>query len=215
MQGVRTWNLVGHSRHVGSVVVAVAWFVMAVGEDGEMALGVGASQFGFRTGVMERLPGSVDLEVEIVLLGAAYTLCARMALATAIVSLRLAFVFVRVLVLLVATVTFGMVGLGLARAATVFALLDGAALWVDMVQIAISVIATAHSVTLDAGRASPFFAIDNRHTGVATAECGRGSGLRTAGWEMQRAKGLGIEHKMETSTTRSGWRRRAESEKGK
>jgi hypothetical protein len=142
---------------------------------------------------------------------------------------------VRVLVLLVATVAFGVVGLGLARTATVFALLDGAALWVDMVQIAIwskalalsavvvsrsvegptSVIATAHSVTLDAGRASPFFAIDNRHTGVATAECGRGSGLRTAGWEMQRAKGLGIEHKMETSTTRSGWRRRAESEKGK
>jgi hypothetical protein len=215
MQRVWTWDLVRHTRDMGSVVVAMARLVVAVGEDGEVALGMGASQFGFRTGVVERLPGSIHLEVKVVLLSAAQAFPARMALATVVMSLRLAFVLVRVLVLLVATVAFGVVGLGLARTATVFALLDGAALWVDMVQIAISVIATAHSVTLDAGRASPFFAIDNRHTGVATAECGRGSGLRTAGWEMQRAKGLGIEHKMETSTTRSGWRRRAESEKGK
>jgi hypothetical protein len=39
-------------------------------------------------------------------------------------------------------------------------------------------VATAHSMTLDTGRASPFFAIDNRHAGAVTAECGRRSGLR-------------------------------------
>jgi hypothetical protein len=39
---------------------------------------------------------------------------------------------------------------------------------------------TAHSVTLDAGRASPFFAIDNRHSEAVTAECGRRSWLRAA-----------------------------------
>ena len=59
---------------------------MAVGEHSEVALGVGASQFGFRTGIMERLSRSIDLEVEIVLLGAAYALGARMALATVVMS---------------------------------------------------------------------------------------------------------------------------------
>ena len=51
----------------------------------------------------------------------------------------------RVLVLLVATVAFGMVGLGLARAATVFALLDGAALGVDVVQITVWSKGSAHA----------------------------------------------------------------------
>ena len=36
-------------------------------------------------------------------------------------------------------------------------------------------------MALDAGRASPFFAIDNRHTGVFTAERGRRSWLQAAG----------------------------------
>jgi hypothetical protein len=33
--------------------------------------------------------------------------------------------------------------------------------------------AAAHAVALDAGRASPFFTIDDRHTGAFTAEHGR------------------------------------------
>jgi len=109
-----------------------------------------------------------------------------MALAAVVVSLRVAFVLVQVLVLLVATIALGVVGLGLARTATVFALLDGTTFGVDVVQIAISVVATAHSMALDAGRASPFLAIDNRHTGAITAECGRRSWLRAAEWERSR-----------------------------
>ena len=86
MQSVWTWDLVRHAGDVGSVVVAMARFVMAVGEYSEMALGVGTSQFGFRTGIIERLSRSIDLEVGIVLLGAAYALAARMAGATVVVS---------------------------------------------------------------------------------------------------------------------------------
>lgn len=89
--------------------------------------------------------------------------------------------------------------LRLARTATVLALLDRTTLGVDVVEIPIfktklalrvvkrrterhtSVVATAHAVALDAGRASPFLAIDNRHTGAITAECGRRSWLRAAG----------------------------------
>lgn len=40
--------------------------------------------------------------------------------------------------------------------------------------------AAAHSVTFDAGRASPFRASDDRHSGLLTAGCGRESGLRAA-----------------------------------
>jgi hypothetical protein len=36
-----------------------------------------------------------------------------------------------------------------------------------------AVSAAAHSVTLDAGRASPFLAVDNRHSVEVTAGCGR------------------------------------------
>ena len=43
----------------------------------------------------------------------------------------------QVLVLLVAAVALGVVGLGLARTATVLALLDGATLGVDVVQISV------------------------------------------------------------------------------
>jgi hypothetical protein len=52
-------------------------------------------------------------------------------------TLRVALVFVLVLVFLVATVAFGMVRLGLARTTTVLALLDGATLGVDVMQLAI------------------------------------------------------------------------------
>lgn len=34
-------------------------------------------------------------------------------------------------------------------------------------------VTAAYSVTLDAGRASPLFTIDNRHSVAVTAECGR------------------------------------------
>lgn len=45
-------------------------------------------------------------------------------------------------------------------------------------------VATAHSMALDAGRASPLFAIDYRHTVTVTAECGRRSWLVTAKREL-------------------------------
>jgi hypothetical protein len=104
-------------------------------------------------------------------------------------TLRVALVFELVLVFLVTTIAFGVMRLGLASTTAVLTLLDGATLRVDMVQVAIceakvsiclrhivvvvddagsvrftGVVATAHSVTLDAGRASPFLAIDDRHS---------------------------------------------------
>lgn len=113
-------------------------------------------------------------------------------------TLRVALVFVLLLVLLVSTIALGMVRLGFACATTVLALLDGTTLWIDVVQFAIydvrldhhsachrpvtrhtSVGATAHSMALDAGRASPFFAIDDRHTAVDTAGCDRRRWLKT------------------------------------
>lgn len=85
-----------------------------------------------------------------------------------------------VLVFLIATVAFGVVRLGLASTATVLALLDWATLGVDVVQFAIIVSAAAHSVTLDTGRASPFCAVDDRHSAAVTAECGRRRWLAAA-----------------------------------
>jgi len=178
---MRTRNLVRKARDVGRVVVAMARLVVAVCEDGQVALRVRRSQLGFRASIVERLPGSIDLEIDLFLLGATQALAAGMALAAVVMSLRVAFVFVQVLVLLVATITLGVMRLGLARTATVLALLDRTTLGVDVVEIPISVVATAHTVALDAGRASPFLAIDNRHTGAITAECGRRSWLRAAG----------------------------------
>jgi hypothetical protein len=108
-------------------------------------------------------------------------------------TLRVALVFE--LVFLVATIALGVMRLGLARTTTVLALLDGTTLGVDVVKFAIymarvspcvphvidaasvlwhtSVSAAAHSMALDAGRASPLFSIDDRHTGAFTAEDGR------------------------------------------
>lgn len=41
-------------------------------------------------------------------------------------------------------------------------------------------VAAAHSVTLDTGRASPFFAINDRHSVEVTAESGRCTVAQTA-----------------------------------
>lgn len=49
----------------------MARLVVAVCEDGQVALGVRASQLGFRAGVVERLARGVDLELNVVLPGAA------------------------------------------------------------------------------------------------------------------------------------------------
>jgi hypothetical protein len=145
---VGTRDFVGQARDVGGVVVAVTRFVMAVREDGQMALRVCRSQLRFRAGIVERLPAGIDLEI--LLLGAAEAFAARVTLAAVVLSyrivrivedgqasydltLRVALVFVLVLVLLIATVALGMMRLGLARTTTVLALLDGATLGVDVV----------------------------------------------------------------------------------
>lgn len=137
---------------------------------------------------MECLAARVKLEVKgFLLYDSAYTLATGVTLAGmagTVMSLRVALVFV--LVLLLATIALGVVRLGLARAATVLALLDGATLGVDVVQFALIVVTTAHSMALDAGRASPLFAIDYRHSVTVTAECGRRSWLATATRELLR-----------------------------
>ena len=86
MQRVGTRDLVGQTGDVGSVVVAMARLVVAICEDCEVALGVGASEFWFRAGVVERLSSGIDLEVNFLLLDAAQALCARVALATVVMS---------------------------------------------------------------------------------------------------------------------------------
>jgi hypothetical protein len=178
---------------VGRVVVAVTRLVVAVGEDSQMALRMCRGQFRFRASIVERLAAGIDLEI--LLFRAAKAFAARVTLAAIVMSysivrivkdgqasydltLRVALVFVLVLVLFIAAIALGMMRLGLACTTTVLALLDGATLRVDVMQIPVSMVATAHSVTLDAGRASPFFTIDNRHAGAVTAECGRRSWLR-------------------------------------
>lgn len=103
---------------------------------------------------MERLLGRVQLQIEAVSLHATYTFSARMAgtlvvmdcgmvrkvvcaRKSSMLTLSVALVFVLVLVLLLATVALGVMRLGLARAATVLALLDRTTLRVDVVQLAI------------------------------------------------------------------------------
>jgi hypothetical protein len=103
---------------------------------------------------VERLFRSVKLQVESVSLDAAYTFGARVAGTlvvmdcgrvreaihadiSSVLTLRVALVFMLVLVLLLATVTLGVMRLGLARTTTVLALLDRTTLGVDVVQLAI------------------------------------------------------------------------------
>lgn len=85
VQGVWTWDLIGHTRDVGSVVVAMARLVVTVCKDGQMAFRVGASQFGFGTGVVESLAGSIHLEIKVILFGAAQAFSTRVALASVVV----------------------------------------------------------------------------------------------------------------------------------
>jgi hypothetical protein len=147
-------ELVRSTGDVSGVVPAMARLVMPVGEDSQGALGVSSYDFGPCTCGMKRLLASVKFQVEALHLYAAETLGAGVAAAVAfmdcglirglfcvdtnqLLTLRVALVFVLFLVLLVATVAFGVMGLGLARTATVLALLDRTTLGVDMEQWAI------------------------------------------------------------------------------
>ena len=69
MERVWTGDLVRHAGDVGRVVVAVARLVVAICEDGQVALGMGSVQLGFRASVVERLAAGVDLELNVLLLG--------------------------------------------------------------------------------------------------------------------------------------------------
>jgi hypothetical protein len=71
MERVRTRDLVRQTGDVGRVVVAMARLVVAVCEDGQVALGMRASQLRFCAGIVERLACGVDLELYVVLPGAA------------------------------------------------------------------------------------------------------------------------------------------------
>jgi len=83
MQRVWAWDPVRHARDVGSVVAAMARLVVAVCEDGQMALGLRCGELWLRTGFVKGVAASVELQVKRLLLdSAADTLCARVALAT-------------------------------------------------------------------------------------------------------------------------------------
>ena len=150
MQSMGSRDLVGRTRNVSCVVVAVTWLVVTVCEDGQMTFGVSACQLGLGASVVESLAAGVELEVQMFLGGTAYALGARVALAAAVLSwkgvrnivavctrcgytLGVALVFWPVLVLFVAAVAFGVVRLGLACTTTVLALLDGTTLGIDVV----------------------------------------------------------------------------------
>jgi hypothetical protein len=140
---------------MGSVVATVTRLVMPIREDGQVTLGLRGRELRLCASLVECLTTSVDLQVKRLFLdGTAYTLAARVALTAAGVSwavvrvdtaqcarhnltLRVALVFVLVLVFLIATVALGVMRLGLACAATVLALLDGATLRVDVVEFSI------------------------------------------------------------------------------
>jgi hypothetical protein len=87
MQRVWARDLVGGARDVGSVVVAVAWLVVAVGKDGQVALRLCRRQLWLCTGFVERLSGRVGFGIQGFLLdGATHALSARVALAAVVVS---------------------------------------------------------------------------------------------------------------------------------
>jgi len=151
------------------IVVAVTGLVVSVSKDGQMTVRVCGGQLGFRAGIVEGLFASVELEIAGFFCGSAEALASRVALATIVVNLDVALD----LVFFVAAVALGVMRLGLARTTAVFTLLDRTALGIDMMQFSITVGAAAHAVTLDAGLARIFLAVDNRHSGVVTADCGR------------------------------------------
>lgn len=78
---------------------------------------------------MKRLAARVQAKIDL-FLGTTQALAAQIALTGIVVSRRVAFVLE--FVLLVATVALGVMGLGLARTATVLTLLDRASLGVDV-----------------------------------------------------------------------------------
>jgi hypothetical protein len=146
---VGTRDLVRSARDVGRVVVTVTRLVVAIREDGQMALGVRRHELRLCARIVKGLFAGVKLEVNAVLDRSTNALSASMALTATVVSwnivnvvvssrarhaltLRVALVFELVLVFLIAAVAFGVVRLGLARTATVLALLDGATLGVDV-----------------------------------------------------------------------------------
>lgn len=59
---MRTGDLVRRARDVSRVVVAVAWLVMAVRKDSQVAFRVRCHQLGFRARIVEGLTASIDLE---------------------------------------------------------------------------------------------------------------------------------------------------------
>jgi hypothetical protein len=81
VQGVRTRNLVGRTRDVSGVIVAVAWLVVAVREDRQMTFGVRGHELGFRARIVERLLAGIELEINALLDGSTEALPAGMALA--------------------------------------------------------------------------------------------------------------------------------------
>ena len=62
-------HLVRHTAFVSSMVLAMYWLVVAVCEDGQVAFRMRRSQLGFRASIVECLPGGVDLEINVFVLG--------------------------------------------------------------------------------------------------------------------------------------------------
>lgn len=146
---------------MSGVVVPVARLVVAVRKDGQCALRMRGIEFRFLPCIVEGVLARIELESVGVLAADAFS--ARVTAAAISINLRVAVVFAFVLVLFVAAFAFGVVGLGLASTSTMLALLDRTTLGVDVMQLAISMSATAHAVTLDARCTSPFLTVNDRH----------------------------------------------------
>lgn len=144
----RMWagDFVGKAGDVSRVVVAMAGLVVAICEDGEMAFGMGCRQLRLCASFVQCLTAGVQTEIQ-AFLGATETFCARMTLTGRVGGGGVAFVLG--LLLPVATVALGVVGLGLARAATMLALFYWTPLGVDVVKFTFAMVATAHSMAFD------------------------------------------------------------------
>jgi hypothetical protein len=68
---MRSWDLVRGARDMSRVVVAVTWLVVAVCEDGEMALRMRCHELGFRTSIVKGLSGGIELKIVIFFCGSA------------------------------------------------------------------------------------------------------------------------------------------------
>lgn len=133
---------------MGGVVVAMAWPVVAVCENSQIALGVSRGDFGPCSHIVQCLFARVESQFSWLLFDAAYTFSSRVAATVVVVDcgmirdlagalvkwlLTLGIAFVFEFILAVAAFTLGMMRFRLACATTVFALLDGATLRVDVV----------------------------------------------------------------------------------